>query len=130
MELSTTTKVRAKQAGWSDELIERLEASSATNSQAENLARGELSEEKVNGWLDFLENHPDNPFVGAPFNIFNSPAEIGVKATPGDDGLRLRDINIGSYGIVPDNWNLPNDAPRGTITTGQIMRVDSGVTIS
>ena len=121
MELSTMTKVRAKKAGWSDELIERIEASEATDTQVENLARGELGEEKINGWLDFLENHPDNPFGKAPFNIFNSPAEVGVKATPGPDGLRLRDINIGSYGIVPDTWDLPNDAPRGTETTGQIM---------
>ena len=121
MELSTTTKVRAKKAGWSAELIERIEESAATDKQVENLARGELSEEKLNGWLDFLEDHPDNPFAKAPFNIFNSPAEIGLKATPGPDGLRLRDINIGSYGIVPDSWELPNDAPRGTETTGQIM---------
>ena len=121
MELSTTTRVRARKAGWSDELIERIEGSAATDKQIENLARGELSEEKISGWLDFLENHPDNPFGKAPFNIFNSPAEVGLKATPGPDGLRLRDINIGSYGIVPDTWDLPNDAPRGTETTGQIM---------
>lgn len=121
MELSTTTRVRARKAGWSDELIERIEGSVATDQQVENLARGELSEEKISGWLDFLENHPDNPFGKAPFNIFNSPAETGLKATPGPDGLRLRDINIGSYGVVPDTWNLPNDAPRGTESTGLIM---------
>jgi len=121
MELSTTTKARAKRAGWSDELIERIEASAASDNQIENLARGELPEDRINGWLDFLENHPDNPFAKAPFNIFNSPAEIGLKATPGEDGLRLRDINIGSYGIVPDEWGLPNDAPRGTESTGLIM---------
>ena len=121
MELSTTTKVRARKAGWSDALIERLEASEATDQQVGNLARGELAEEKMNGWLDFMENNPDNPFRAAPFNIFNTPAETGLKATPGPDGLRLRDINIGSYGIVPDEWSLPNDAPRGTETTGQIM---------
>ncbi len=121
MELSMTTKTRAKSAGWSDDLIERIEASSASNSQVENLARGGLAEEKINGWLDFLEQHPDNPFAKAPFNIFQTPAEIGVKATPGPDGLRLRDINIGSYGVVPDTWSLPNDAPRGTESTGQIM---------
>ena len=72
MELSTTTKVRAKKAGWSEELIERIEGSAATDQQVENLARGELSEEKISGWLDFLDNHPDNPFGKAPFNIFNS----------------------------------------------------------
>ncbi len=121
MELSTMTKVRAKKAGWSEELIERIEGSAASDQQVENLARGELSEAKVSGWLDFLENNPDNPFSKAPFNIFKTPAETGLKATPGPDGLRLRDINIGSYGVVPDQWDLPNDAPRGTQSTGQIM---------
>ncbi len=121
MQLSTMTKVRAKNVGWSEELIERIEASTATDQQVENLARGELSEAKISGWLDFLKNHPDNPFSAAPFNIFRTPAEIGLKAVPGPDGLRLRDINIGSYGVVPDHWNLPNDAPRGTESTGQIM---------
>ncbi len=121
MELSTMTKVRARKAGWSDALLERIEASTATDGQIENLARGGLSEAKISGWLDFLERDPENPFGSAPMNIFKSPAETGLKATPGPDGLRLRDINIGSYGVVPDNWDLPNDAPRGTETTGQIM---------
>ncbi len=121
MELSMTTKIRARKAGWSDELIERIEASEASDGQVENLARGELAEEKISGWLDFLEHNPDNPFAKAPFNIFQTPAETGIKATPGPDGLRLRDINIGSYGIVPDTWHLANDAPRGTESTGQIM---------
>lgn len=121
MQLSATTKARARSAGWSDQLIERIEASDATDQQVGNLARGKLAEAKIDGWLDFLENHPDNPFRAAPMNIFNTPAEIGIKATPSDDGLRLRDINIGSYGIVPDQWGQYNDAPRGTESTGQIM---------
>ena len=121
MELSRTTKVRARAAGWSDELIARIESSSATNSQVDNLAFGKMPGERIDKWLDFLENHPDNPYAKAPMNIFRSPAEAGLKATPGADGLRLRDINIGSYGVVPDTWTLQNDAPRGTESTGQII---------
>ena len=121
MELSTTTKIRAKQAGWSDQLIERLAASTATDQQVENIAYGKLPEERVNAWIDFLERDPDNPFTKAPLNVFRTPAETGVRAVPGDDGLRMRDINIGSYGIVPDKWELQNDAPRGTVSTGQII---------
>ena len=121
MELSTTTKIRAKQAGWSDQLIERLAASTATDQQVENIAYGKLPEERVNAWIDFLEREPDNPFTKAPLNVFRTPAETGVRAVPGEDGLRMRDINIGSYGIVPDKWELQNDAPRGTVSTGQII---------
>ena len=121
MELSRNTKVRARAAGWSDELIARIEASAATDSQVENLAFGKMPGERVNAWLDFLERDPDNPFAKAPMNVFRTPAETGVKATPSEDGLLLRDINIGSYGVVPDEWEAPNDAPRGTESTGQLI---------
>ena len=121
MELSSTTKVRARQAGWSDALIERLEGSTASDQQVENMAFGKMPEERVAGWIDFIEREPDNPFAKAPLNIFRTPAETGVRAVPGADGLRMRDINIGSYGVVPDVWEQVNDAPRGTESTGQII---------
>ncbi len=121
MELSRNTKVRARAAGWSDELIARIEASAATDSQVENLAFGKMPGERIDAWLDFLERDPDNPFAKAPMNVFRTPAETGVKATPSEDGLLLRDINIGSYGVVPDEWEAPNDAPRGTVSTGQLI---------
>ena len=121
MELSRNTKVRARAAGWSEELIARIEASAATDSQVENLAFGKMPGERVDAWLDFLERDPDNPFAKAPMNVFRTPAETGVKATPSEDGLLLRDINIGSYGVVPDEWEAPNDAPRGTESTGQLI---------
>lgn len=121
MQLSANTKTRARAAGWPDELIERIEQSNATDKQVDNLAFGKMPADRIAGWLDFLEAHPDNPFAQAPMNIFRTPAEVGVKAEPGPDGLRLRDINIGSYGIVPDMWELPNDAPRGTKSTGQLI---------
>ena len=82
---------------------------------------GKMPAERVDAWIDFLERDPENPFTAAKFQIFRTPAETGVAATPGPDGLRLRDINIGSYGVVPDQWDLPNDAPRGTTSTGLIM---------
>ena len=121
MELSASTKVRARAAGWSDELIERLEGSTATDAQVENLAYGKMPGERVDKWIDFLERDPENPFTKAPMNIFRTPAETGVKATPSAEGLLLRDININSYGVVPDEWELPNDAPRGTVSTGQLI---------
>ena len=111
MELSSTTKTRARKAGWSDQLIERLEGSTATNEQVENLAMGKMPAERVDAWIDFLERDPENPFTAAKFQIFRTPAETGVAATPGPDGLRLRDINIGSYGVVPDQWGPAQRRP-------------------
>ncbi|MCZ6707953.1 MAG: hypothetical protein O7A71_08420 [Chloroflexi bacterium] len=104
-------KVRAR--GWSAELIERVVQSIARPDQIENLASSTLSEAKINGWLDFLERDPENPFVQAPLNILRTRSETGMHATPGPEGLRIADINIGSYGEVPDRWQYENDVPRG-----------------
>jgi len=41
-------------------------------------------------------------------------AEWGTRAKPGNLGLRLKDINIGSYGVVPDHGGEHRSmAPRG-----------------
>ena len=43
-------------------------------------------------------------------------AEWGVRAKPGNLGLRLKDIAIGSYGIVPDHGSEHKSmAPRGAV---------------
>ncbi|HLZ69473.1 MAG TPA: ferritin-like domain-containing protein [Dehalococcoidia bacterium] len=41
--------------------------------------------------------------------------EWGVRARPGARGLRLADINIGSYGEVPDVWPYDTEIPRGAL---------------
>jgi hypothetical protein len=40
--------------------------------------------------------------------------EWGVRARPGERGLRLADINIGSYGEVPDVWPYDTEIARGS----------------
>ncbi|HZQ35535.1 MAG TPA: ferritin-like domain-containing protein [Dehalococcoidia bacterium] len=41
--------------------------------------------------------------------------EWGIRARPGERGLRLADINIGSYGEVPDVWPYDTEIPRGAL---------------
>ena len=114
MELSRETQARARQRGWPDELIARIEASTASDAQVKNLSRSTITPDRIAGWLDFLERDPDNPFAKAPLDILNTPAETGVRATPSAEGMLLSDINIKSYGVVPDHWSSENDTPRGT----------------
>jgi hypothetical protein len=40
--------------------------------------------------------------------------EWGIRARPGEKGLRLADINIGSYGEVPDTWPYDTEIARGS----------------
>ncbi len=113
MEIPVPVMAKVRARGWSAELIERMEKSSARPDQIGNLASAKLSEEKLNGWLDFLERDPENPFAHAPLSILKTKSELGMHATPGPEGLRISDINIGSYGEVPDVWKYENDTPRG-----------------
>ena len=41
--------------------------------------------------------------------------EWGVKVIPGAHGLRLGDVNVGSYGEVPDYWEDQTRRPRGSV---------------
>ncbi len=122
MEIPAPVMAKVRARGWSDELIARITESVARPDQVANLASTTLTEEKINGWLDFLERDPENPFVAAPLSILTTKSELGMWAKPGPEGLRLKDINIGSYGVVPDDWRYENDTPRGAHpTTGMYI---------
>ena len=41
--------------------------------------------------------------------------EWGVRVKPGEHGLRLRDLNVGIYGEVPEEWNDHTRRPRGAL---------------
>src|SRR5690348_15157005 len=49
---------------------------------------------------------PDFPWMRVPTQRHMKPV-IGPK------GLRIRDIDTGSYAFVPDHWPYKNDHPRG-----------------
>lgn len=115
MQLSQKLKMRAAARGWSDELVTRVEESIAPTSQVEALLNLTIEPERIGKWLDFVESNPDHPFAaGAQFIMFQPAGEQGLKPTPSADGMRLSDVDIGSYAHVPDVWTLQNDTPRGT----------------
>lgn len=48
------------------------------------------------------------------FSWMGVPTEWGIHARPSKAGLRFRDINIGSYGYVPDHWPFDTEIARGS----------------
>jgi hypothetical protein len=42
-------------------------------------------------------------------------AEWGTRVRPGEHGLRLRDLNVGIYGEVPEYWDDQTRRPRGAL---------------
>ena len=112
--LSPALKMRAQVRGWSSELIDRVEASNATAKQVENILNVSIDPDRIGKWIEFVENDPDHPFAKAQFIMFQDGGETGLKPTPSEDGMRLSDVDIGTYGEVPDIWKYRNDLPRGT----------------
>ncbi len=49
---------------------------------------------------------PDFPWMRVP-------TQRGMKPEIGPRGLRIKDVDQGSYGYVPDHWPYKNDLPRG-----------------
>ena len=115
MELSQEMKTSAGERGWPDDLVARIESSPAGENQIAALLQISIEPERIGKWLDFVESNPDHPFgTGAQFVMFMPAGEQGLKPTPSADGMRLTDVDIGSYGEVPEVWDLQNDTPRGT----------------
>lgn len=42
------------------------------------------------------------------------PTEWGIKVRPGSHGLRIDDINVGTYSDIPDVWENQTEMPRGS----------------
>lgn len=114
MDLKPATKERARDLGWSDDLIARLEESPARQDQVANLVGAKIAPDRVDGWLTFIKENPDNPFVQAPLSCITTNEERVPKIDVGENGLLLHDINVGSYGIVPEHWPYENDTPLGS----------------
>lgn len=113
MQLSTATKMRARSLGWSEETIARIEASPLKDATVTNICAMRIPEERVRGFLDLVEKDPER-MQNITFNFIRTRSERGVKAQRSERGLLLKDINVGSYGQVPDRWPYENDTPRGS----------------
>jgi hypothetical protein len=113
MELTRATRARATQLGWGDDLLARIEASPMKDSTINNIALMKLPAERVANFMTLVESNPDQ-FKGLNFGFMNARTERGIRAVPGEHGLGTPEINIGTYGQVPDHWPYENDTPLGS----------------
>ncbi len=58
------------------------------------------------------------------FPWMNDTLEWGVRAQPGKRGLTMRDLNVGSYGEVPESSSDMSRRPRGAFPISGIPRTD------
>ncbi|HKS91386.1 MAG TPA: hypothetical protein VJQ83_05610 [Tepidiformaceae bacterium] len=115
MELTALTKARAAELGWTPDFVARIEASPVMSErQADNIVRMHITEERASKYLDVIEANPDAPYTKFTFKFANPPTEMGIYGKPGPHGLGSHEVNIGTYGHVPDQWPYENDTPLGS----------------
>ncbi len=112
MELTPSTRARARQAGWPEELLTRIEASPLKDATAANLAMMKLPADRVDAFVALVER--DERFLNVNLKFIRTRSERGLRAVPGEHGLGLPEINIGTYGQVPDRYQYENDTPLGS----------------
>lgn len=117
MKLSEATKIRSQEAGWASAFIERLEESPLNDNQVRNLLALRITEERADKYLTLIEQNPDRPALRMQMNWARPTTELGMRAKPGPNGLGMPEINIGTYGHVPDHWPYENDTPLGSHPT-------------
>lgn len=66
------------------------------------------------------ESTPEND----RFSWMNDTLEWGIRAQPGKRGLTMRDLNLGSYGEVPESSSDMSRRPRGAFPISGIPRTD------
>lgn len=117
MQLTEGTKIRTREAGWSGDFVTRLEGSPLSDDQVRSMLALRLSEERASRFLQVIEDNPEQPALRLRLNWARPSTETGVRAKPGPQGLGMPEINIGTYGHVPDHWPYENDTPLGSHPT-------------
>lgn len=117
MQLTEGTRIRTREASWSKEFVERIESSPLNDGQVRSLLALNMSEERAAKYLSIIENNPDQPAFRMNMNWARPTTELGIRAKPGPNGLGMPEINIGTYGHVPDHWPYENDTPLGSHPT-------------
>ncbi len=99
---------KAEALGWSRDLVERALAVELTIAQIEQALDGGCTpgdaSEMIARQVAAIERS---------FPWMSVGTELGVRVRAGQRGLRLGDLNVGSYGVIPAEWGDHSMRPRG-----------------
>jgi len=108
-------KRRAGELGWTEELVSEFEQSQLSESTIRSLLALRVDADSARA---FMKAAVENPAIAAMnFRWARPSTQLGVRARPGEHGLGMPEINIGTYGTVPDHWPYENDTPLGSHPT-------------
>jgi hypothetical protein len=96
---------RGAPLGWTSDVIAGMVASGVPLTGVEQAIGAGMTPEVA---VRYAEGPP-------PLDLswMNVPTEWGVKVRPGKHGLRIQDLNVGTYADIPDVWENQTEMPRG-----------------
>ena len=113
MQLTPATRLRVRELGWDDALISRAEATALKERTIANMAMLHIDPQRAGEFFGLVEKDPER-MGNMTLNFIRTQSEKGIRAVPGPHGLGTPEINIQSYGQVPDLWPFENDTPLGS----------------
>ena len=114
---------RARDLGWEDGLIEFAMSKGHTLQEVWQALKGGVDGATAKQFL------AGGAMVRPEFSWMKVPTEWGIKARASDPdmGLTIGDLNIGTYGDIPDHWNNRSEIARGSFPNP--INEDMGYTI-
>jgi hypothetical protein len=113
----------AHELGWEDGLLELALAQGHTLQEVWQALKGGIDGATAKAFL------AGGSMVQPDFSWMKVPTEWGIRARPADPelGLTIGDLNIGTYGDIPDIWHNRSEIARGSYPTPVVE--DMGYTI-
>jgi hypothetical protein len=114
---------KARQLGWEEGLIELALSKGHTLQVVWQALRGGVSGDQAKQFL------AGGQMVRPEFKWMEVPTEWGIRARASDPGMGLTigDLNIGTYGDIPDVWSNRSEIARGSYPN--LIVEDMGYTI-
>ena len=115
MDVPQELRDRARELGWEDSLIDQALGKGFSLQEVFQALQANIDGASAKNFLATAQ--PGGASIVRPeFKWMTVPTEWGIRARASDPamGLTLADINIGTYGDVPDVWHNRSEIARGS----------------
>ena len=111
-EVDEQTRLKARDLGWAEGLIERALGSGHSMQEIWQALSTNIDGATA---AQFLESEGGS-FFKPDYSWMKVPTEWGIRARPADPamGLTIQDLNVGTYGDIPDVWTIRSEIARGS----------------
>ena len=124
-EIDPAARDKARELGWEDGLIEMALQGGHSMQEVWQALSANIDGATAK---QFLQSEGGS-FFKPDYSWMKVPTEWGIRARPADPemGLTIGDLNVGTYGDIPDHWPIRSEIARGSYPAAVLE--DMGYTI-